>query len=771
MRGLVRALLAIIGVLGLVVVGAVVYITTFFDPNDLKPRLVEAVRQQSGLEMALDGPLSWSFYPRLGVSIEDARAWLPQQSPDETAFAAIERAEVSMAFAPLLSGEVAIDGLILDGMRLDLVRDEQGRGNWEALLEQVSDPVPENAGEEAGKTPGEGSEGGGEVPSVALDIARVQVENSRIRYADPRSDLDVTVRNLSLTGTNVSPSSAFPLKGSFMLDSLTPKLSSRVDLKSRVRLGLDEGRYTFENLQLETKTQLAKFQEREQALALEASRIVAELETGHYQLDEGEITASLGHPSLGEKPLHVSLTFATEVDTGQETAQIRDLLLTSDKNLKLSGMLSVTDLMTTPSYTGQINLAPLSVRPWLERFGVSLDTANDEALTEVALTTPLKGNSDQLALTGLTLVVDDTTLTGRLGAGLDGQSLSFDLQGDRIDLDAYLPPVSEEQDTSTSDTALLDGVGIAAAFAQEEDNALVPVELLRDLALNGQLSFDEFKVKGVNLLTPSLTLTGQGGQHRLERFTAKLYDGTLNTTASLDVRDTPIRWAFAPRLENVQVVPLVEDFSGDPSPLRGRLNFNGEFTSRTNSTETLLRNLNGQAAFHVADGAVFNVNVSQELCTAVAMLEGETVTREWSSDTRFERLDGTLTVTNGVVHNENLHVAIPGIELTGQGEVNLPTERFDYNARARFVDTADAACNVNPRLERIPLPVHCEGSLDGEPQQWCRFDRQAFEKAVTELARDEVKKKAAEQISEKIEERLGEGASQELRDTIRGLFK
>ncbi|SFI19249.1 AsmA family protein [Modicisalibacter xianhensis] len=775
MRGLVRALLAIVGVLGLLVVGTVVYITTFFDPNDLKPRLIDAVRQQSGLELALDGPLNWSFYPRLGVSVEDARAWLPRQPHDETAFAAIERAEVSMAFAPLLSGEVAIDGLILDGMRLDLERDAQGRGNWEALLEQIEDAATQEGAEQQPDTtaPADDSIGDAqeEAIGIALDIARVQVENSRIRYADARSDLDVTLRDLSLTGTNVSPAKAFPLKASFVVDNVSPSLTSDVSLQSRVRLDLEENRYTLQDLSLETLTQVAELQEREQAVSLEASQIVAELANGHFQLEEGEVTASVEHPALGEDALPATLTFAAEANTQQGTAQVRDLLLTSGKNLKLSGTLSLTDLLTAPSYTGQISLAPLSLRPWLERFGVELDTVNDEALSEVALTSPFKGNLDQVTLTGLTLVVDDTTLTGRLGAGLDGQSINFDLQGDRLDLDGYLPPASEETTAPDEETAWLDNVGVPSAYAQEAAGELVPVELLRGLSVNGQLAFDEVKAKGVTLLSPSLKLAGEQGIHRLESLTAKLYDGTLATSASLNVRETPIRWAFAPRLENVQVVPLVEDFSGEPSPLRGRLNLNGEFTSRTNSLETLERNLNGQATFRIADGAIFDVNVSQELCTAVAMLEGETTSREWSPDTRFDRLDGNLTVTNGVVHNEDLHVAIPGIELTGEGELNLPTERFVYDARARFVDTADAACNVNPRLERVPLPVHCEGSLDGEPKQWCRFDRDAFEQALTNLARDEVKQKAAEKISEKIEERLGEEKSQELRNAIRGLFQ
>lgn len=768
MKRLMRVLLAAIGVLGLVVVGAVVYVTTFFDPNDLKPRLVEAVKQQSGLELALDGPLNWSFYPRLGVSVEDARAWLPEQSHDDTSFAAIERAEVSLAFAPLLSGEIAIDGLTLNGMRLDLVRDEQGRGNWEALLERLNQQGGDTESALAPASAGPSMEAGG--PEVALDIASVQVRDSEVHYADRRSGLDVTVGELSVTGSDVNPVNAFPLEASFVVDSAAPALASRVNLQSEVRLGLNDGRYELEALTLDTQTQLSGVPERDQTLALEAERMVAELESGHYRLEGATLEGSLAHPSLGESPLPLTLSFAGEADTGQQTAQLRDLQLTSEKGLKLTGTLSFTDLLTTPSYTGQVNLAPLSLRPWLARFGSAPVTADDSVLSEVALTSPIKGDPSQLALTNLTLVVDDTTLTGRAGAGLDGRSYTFDLQGDRLDLDAYLPPV-EEGEAPADDSARRGLLGVAPAYAQEEGGELVPVDVLRDLSLDGQLSFQELKAKGVTLMQPSLAIRGSDGRHRLESFDARLYDGTASATAALDVRETPIRWSFTPRLENVQIVPLVEDYSGEPSPLRGRLNLNGDFTTRTNRSDTMLRNLDGQAQFRIADGAVFDVNVSQELCTAVATLEGETASREWSPDTRFERLDGSIRVVDGVIRNDDLKIAIPGIELGGQGEVNLPTERFDYRAQARFVDTADAACDVNPRLERVPFPVRCEGTLSGDSKQWCRFDRQAFQEALTELARDEVKQEATERIAEKLEERLGEEKSGELRDAIRGLFK
>ncbi|WP_048306480.1 AsmA family protein [Halomonas sp. PR-M31] len=764
MKRLVRTLLAVVGILGLIVVAAVVYMTTFFDPNDLKPRLVEAVREQSGLELALEGPLSWSFYPRLGVSVEDARAWLPKQSQEDTPFAAIDSAEVSLAFAPLLSGDIAIDGLMLDGMRLDLVRDEQGRGNWETLLERLQDEKTEKALAPASAGPAMKQDG----PDVALDIASVEINNSQVSYADRRSDLDVTVRDLSISSSNVNPEKAFPIKSHFLIDSVAPQLSSKVDLKSKVRLGLDDGRYVLEGLSLDSQTEMAQWPDRKQTLSLKAKQVLGEINSGDYRLEGAELKANLAHPTLGEKPLPLNLTFEGEANTEQQTAQIHDLLLTSEKGLKLTGTLSFTELLSSPNYTGQIKLAPLSLRPWLERFGSKLNTADDKAMSQVALTSPIKGDMQKANLTNLTLVMDDNTFGGQLGVGLDGKAYTFDLEGERLNLDDYLPPV--EKDAAKESAAFFGPLGIDSAYAQEETNELVPVEALRDLTVDGKLSLTELKIKNLTLSQPSLSLKGDDGRLALERFDARLYDGTLNVGAKLNVREPPIRWAFAPQLKDVQIVPLVEDYSGEPSPLRGRLNLDGDFTSRTNSSDTLISNLNGNANFQVADGAVFDVNVSQELCTAVAMLEGESTTRDWSKDTQFERLSGSIRVINGVAHNDDLKIVIPGIELTGDGRLNLPTQRFDYDARARFVDTVDAACKVNPRLERVPLPLHCEGALEGEPKQWCGFDRQAFQQSLTELARDEVKRKASEKISKKIEERLGKDASEELGDALRGLF-
>ncbi|MCT8466976.1 AsmA family protein [Chromohalobacter canadensis] len=787
MRALLRALLAVVGVLALIVVGAVVYITTFFDPNDLKPRLVEAVRDQSGLELNLDGPLSWSFYPRLGFSVEQAEAWLPEQSHDDSAFAAFDRAEVSVAFAPLLSGEVAVEGLTLDGMRLNLERNAEGRGNWEVLLDRM-----ERGGDQAEEALAPASAGPGlnqnpDSLPVALDIASVQVRDSRVHYQDAQRDLDLTLSNLSLDGSNVNPDAAFPLQMAFDLDSKAPELTSEVKFKSRVRLGLRDGRYELSNVTLETSTQWPALSEQAQGVNLQVGHLLAETQAQHYRLDDAKLDTRLHHPAVKSKPLGLSLGFDGEADLDAQTAQLRDIALSGDDNLDLTGTLSFTELFEAPQYTGQLKLAPLPLRDWLKRFDALPETGDDKALSELAMTSPVHGDLQRINFSNLSLLLDGETLTGELGAGFDGQWLSFDLQGERLDLDTYLPPAEkdgEEADKNEDTASVVETLGVSSAYAAAESAGLLPAEWLSNLTLDGKLDVNTVILKGMTLQDVALRLAGDDGRQRLESLAAKLYEGTLDAQGSLDLRQSPLRLAMTQSLSDVQIAPLYKDINDAESPLRGRLNLESDVTSQTNQLESLKRHLNGTASLRIDDGAMLDVNVSRQLCTAAAVLDGNQSEREWSDDTPFDTLSASLEITDGVARNDDLEVRIPGIEMTGAGSFNIPTERFDYDLKARFIDTADEnACRVTSRLQQVRLPVRCKGQLGGEPGEWCRFDREAFQDTLGELAEDKAKREAGEKLDEeleeqldsdtarKIDETLGEGSAKELGDKLRGLLK
>lgn len=127
--------------------------------------------------------------------------------------------------------------------------------------------------------------------------------------------------------------------------------------------------------------------------------------------------------------------------------------------------------------------------------------------------------------------------------------------------------------------------------------------------------------------------------------------------------------------------------------------------------------------------------------------------------------------------SEDLLITLPGIDVQGEGELNLTSLNFDTLVNARLVDTADAACEVNPRLEQLPLPMRCEGHLSDERTGGAALTVKRFQTAVVDLLRNEASNRVNEELEERLgdtldqlDERLGEGAGQELRDGLRNLF-
>ena len=796
MKALFRALLAIVGVLALVVVAGVIYVTTFLDPNDLKPRLVKAVKDQAGLELALNGPLDWSFYPRLGVSVEDAEAWLPEQERDQSPFASFTRAEVGVSFTPLLSGEVEVEGVFLDGLKLALERDAQGRGNWESLLEHAATAADSGAADEAlppAKSAGvaladdttPSVQNGAGSMAVNLDIASVQVTNGQIAYQDAASGLDMTLNDVALTSSNVSPDKAFPVELSFVADGREPELQSTVSLDGKVALDLQGGRHVLTGVSLDTTTRMPSLGDKDQSVALDIDTLTLDTDKQLYLADGAELDATLHQAALGDKALPLKATFGAEADLAAGTANLENLLLTSGSDLRLSGALKAKDITGDAlSYSGQFKLAPLSPKAWMTRVGIQApQTARSSALTSLAFSSPFKGDMSQVQLTNLVMALDDTTINGRLGSSFDASQITFDLDVDAFNLDDYLAPAGADEKTASLGEALTAGV-IAPGYAADGDAELLPVALLKTLGLQGQLDIGTLIASGLEMSKVTAKLSGQPGVQQLDSLTASLYGGSLAANARIDSRKTPLSMSFGEKLTNLDIAPFLKALAPEQKDiLRGRLTLNGDYTTSTNQIDSIKRNLNGKGNFEIRNGEVLDVNISREMCTAVATLSGKTSSREWKANTPLERAQGSFTVTNGVISNQDLALAIPGIALDGKGQLNLPTEAFDYNVAARFIEGADdAACEVNPRLIKLRFPVQCQGNLSGEPGEWCGFDQKGFQSAAAELAKDEAKRKAGEKVSEKLDEKLdedtrkkiddklGEGASDKLKGAIQGLF-
>lgn len=114
-----KKLFAILFLLIIVGVLAVVSLAIFIDPNQLRPVIIEEVKKRTGYQLQIDGQLTWSFYPRLGVKIEHMSLLAP---PETAPFIDLRDVKIATELVQLLRGKGKLQGgiHIADGRLMNL---------------------------------------------------------------------------------------------------------------------------------------------------------------------------------------------------------------------------------------------------------------------------------------------------------------------------------------------------------------------------------------------------------------------------------------------------------------------------------------------------------------------------------------------------------------------------------------------------------------------------------------------------------------------------
>ena len=361
----------------LLLVALVVALVLTFDPNKLKPQIIEAAADNNVL-LTIDGDLGWQLWPRIAIKAEKVAVSAPE-APD-TPIAAIERFAVAVQLMPLFSQQVKIDGITLTGATIDLKVDKQGRGNWQSLgrvaavdagprpavmrSDDVADLQSVNATSAA--------------PAVDLQLSRLTLQDSQLKYTSAEG-LQLTLSALSAELTDLKlDGSAIPVSLSTQFKLVRPESPT---------------------LQGDTTATLT--------LRVPASedKVVVERLTAPVTLIQG------GTQATAELSANATLLL------GRATGDA----------LRYEG-----DLALAPTNLQKLMIALGSPLPPMARA---------DALHQVSFNSPFKGDDKQLMLEPLTLVLDDSNIRGKAGiTDLSSTALLVDIQGDSINLDHYLPP-------------------------------------------------------------------------------------------------------------------------------------------------------------------------------------------------------------------------------------------------------------------------------------------------------------------------------------------
>ena len=690
----------------LLVVLAVAVVFLWLDPNVFKPR-IEALASEQGVHLEIRGDLSWQFWPSVGIEINDI-ALASAQTPNEP-LASLASASLLVATRPLFDGELVVEHLLVEGARVDLVSDAQGRGNWENLIRANAEASPEDLAR---------AKAAGADRATALSSSE---EASSSDEPKPEGEsgqaLKLAVERISIADTEVSFKDE--AKGSHTKARLASLVLNGFNLEDRpFDLSLDA------SAEVNDPAAFAKPLVAEVHLEAQMQMDAA---INRFVLAGGQLALTLGE---GASQARVATEFALTVEGLQE--QLR--------------------------YTGQLAVEPVNLKALLASLGQAVpETAREDALTRLSFSTDVVGSKNALTLAPVEMTLDDTTFSGELAVNdISKQALLVTLAGNSINVDHYLPPPAPDAEAGSSSSA---PKGKAPA-AETPPEAPIPLEPIR--ALNAQVSLDLAKAI-VNKLTFEnlrLRLSAKDGLVQLSEASLDTYQGHLQADATFDARGNKAKAAFNADMAGVRLQPLLADLEmNEKVQLTGALNLDATGTTSGVLASELFEKLVAEARFSGAEVTFAPINVEKYFCKMVSLVRDEAQSedgktseeREWPEFTPLRALEGRVNIRDQKVTVDNFSAGVEQLLLATQGNLDLAGQTYDFRLPLTLLEkaTSEQGCTVksNYWLNRSLSLLRCKGSLENlQPLKDCGLDSKALESLTADYAKYRVQKELVRKL-------------------------
>ncbi|MEH6359000.1 MAG: AsmA family protein, partial [Pseudomonadales bacterium] len=724
---------AIVVLLVLVLSAGALYLFTIFDANDYKTEIQALAKKQTQLELNIDGDLQLSVFPWLGISVEN----ISIDNADEH-LASAGYARIFAKFTPLLKGELEVDGIALRDLKLQLVKDAKGQGNWQLESPSTSKAKTSSSSDLA------------VIPLAAFTLGYLEVENAEISYKDLNTGGHHQLQNLDFRVNNVSSNSIFPVSADFRY--LTGELNApiHVHLTSQISLNL-------------AKQQLALS---DTIMDIGNTRIRASLDVQHLLTSPfigGHINVSEFKPADWANILQTaSLTGITldldfksdfQLDTGKGQLALQELVI-SGPQLSLSGAFNANNLNDSLSYLGKLSINSLNPSALLTALNIEHPTTTDSrVLKSLSGQLQFSGTDNSLKLPKISLKLDDSKLIGNLSvSSFKNMASQFLFNIDSLDLDRYTP-ASESQQSANQQSGQSSTSGSADAL-------LLPLAALRDLNTNGRLRIGKLIASGLQIDNLDAKVAAYNGFISLKSLTVDLYGGSMNATASIDARNNTPQINFNKRFTGIQAAPLLTSLA-EVDYVAGTMDLQINGTAFGNTLPAIKRTLTGEADFNVTDGLLKNTNIEQMVCKSIARIrDRQYAAPDDQPNTTFKEFNGHMNIVKGVMQTDRMLVGLNNMQVNGTGTINLIEESLDYKIRAKiFGDLENQACEVHERYRDVAWPLHCKGSLTEEPSKLCSLDQRELQNIAAQLAQKEIKNKATKELEDKLKDKLGDEAT------------
>jgi AsmA protein len=425
------------------------------NPNNYKAELSDFIKRKTGRTVLFKGDVTLSVWPELGLNIENMEV-SNKSGFQEIPFMAVDNSAFKLKPLSLLRNKVELDSVVLDGLRLNLIKDKRGFNNWDGLFaSSLASPS------RMGTAQQDKAQFTGQSVLAALTVSDIDIQNGRVNWVNQQTGEHLEIKDMRfeadqfVLGEWVTMKMAMDISGRFANCPLPPSWA----IKGVADLRVDEKleRFIFRNNRIEGVVLGQPASAPPLAAAVAIPNATLSLETQAFQL------SGLHFRSGG-------VDLAAEL-AGQQVGK--------------------------PSVHGSVTLAPFNPRDLSKQWGITLPTLRGAtALTRLDMTFSFKANPGQAEFNNLDVVLDDSHGKGSLRfKGLSVPTVFVDLTVDTIDLDRYLVPKDKPTHTDRAS---------ASTYA-------AALDWLRKLDIEGNIRLGKMTFKEMGVENARLTLTPKKG--------------------------------------------------------------------------------------------------------------------------------------------------------------------------------------------------------------------------------------------------------------------
>lgn len=230
------------GIILVLIVVAIVIATMVIDTNKYRDQISDLVQKETGRVLTINGDLSLSFFPWVGLSIGETTL-SNAKGFGEKPFARFKQINLKLKVLPLLTKSVEMDTVVLDGVELNLAKNKQGVSNWDDLIKANKEDKNENSEKD--------EKDAAEHDMASIKIGGISIKDAQLSWQDAQTGASYAINNFQLTTSAINPDKPVDLSLGFDLNDQQAKKSWHFGLSAGLSMDMEKHNMQLSQLTLE----------------------------------------------------------------------------------------------------------------------------------------------------------------------------------------------------------------------------------------------------------------------------------------------------------------------------------------------------------------------------------------------------------------------------------------------------------------------------------------------------------------------------------------